>query len=125
MKAGTKLSEVDTVYVNLKSAFDELKATDKAFGKMDTFIKFDATPKAVLPFKIGYNRNFRVVADFYLPHLIHNYKTEMDPLDACRELEETQMVDFNLISKLLNKEVRVGKASFKSTYSFFKSGTGK
>jgi hypothetical protein len=59
------------------------------------------------------------VADFYLPHLIHNVKTVQQPIDACEELREVKMIDFTVISKALSKEVNIGKpnASFKTFFN--------
>lgn len=118
-RATAAMSEVDQVYVSLKSSFDKMKAADKSFAQFETFIRFDTIGKASLPYEIGFKKSFRVVADFYLPHLIHNYKIEVDPLDACKDLEEIKMVDFSVITKLLNKQVK-SKNEFKSAFNFFK-----
>lgn len=119
-KAPTAMSEVDRVYVNLKSSFDQMKAADKAlFGQVESFIKFDAATTTHMPYDIGFKRSFRVVADFYLPHLIHNCKIDVDPLDACKDLEEVKLVDFSVITKLLDKYVKT-KAEFKTVLNAFK-----
>lgn len=119
-----KMRPADKAFVEMKKSYDAIVAIDKSFGKADDFIVMDTNTQAFEQFVIEPKSSYRVVADFYLPHLIHNYKTVVDPLDACEELKEIKLLDFTSITKTLNSAMKAGKTG-KEIFSMFKNVNGK
>jgi hypothetical protein len=118
----SKLEGADKVFVNMKTSYDGLISMNKSYAKAADFLNLDMAASPVQPMVIGYKPSFRVVADFYLPYPIHTYRARVEPLDACEELRETKMLDFNMISKALGKEASAGKTkmSAENLYSTFR-----
>jgi len=100
------LRKVDTAYMKIKYSVGEITSVDKKFEKVSDYVNLEVAAVAEKAFVIEPKESFRVVADFYLPHLIHNYKTAVDPIDACDDFKEVNVLDFDNISAALDSEVK-------------------
>jgi hypothetical protein len=101
-----KISRADNLYVKMKASLDSLKEVNPKLGEFTKAVKIDAPVAHVPGISFGTKNTHKVVADFYLPHLIHNYKTEIETFDACEEIGEIKMIDFNLITRVLGKQTK-------------------
>lgn len=111
----------DKAFVDIKKSYDAIIGADKAFAKFEDFINADMNIKVEDQFVIESKPSYRVVADFYLPHLINNYAIQVNPLDACEALGETKIIDFTAVTKTLNAQLRAtkaGKEAFKNFMGF-------
>jgi hypothetical protein len=112
---------VDAVYLKMGGAMEELYQNfGKQRGVPKAMVK-DFKPKAAALSGFTINNDhagFRVVADFYLPHLVHNYNITVEPFDACARLGETKLFDFDAISKFLGQKMKTtSKAMNKKGYT--------
>jgi len=122
----SKMSDADYAFVRMKSSVESLKGADKGFAMIAEHIKFDYEGPTKKTISLQPKESYRVVADFYLPHLVHNYKIEVDPLDACEELGEVKMIDFSAITKDLTKDVLKEKGDIKfSKLNIHRKGDGE
>ena len=120
-------NETDKVYIDLMSAasqFKEIAATAAAaptekrkttlsnadqkiqasrLAEILTIEKPRGTFSSVV---VNSKTEFVVVADFSLPHPIHNYKTAVKPFDACKRLKGVKLIDFTAMSALLSKNTK-------------------
>jgi hypothetical protein len=98
------MKDTDRMFVNMKATIDGLTEIDKSFNKLGEFVNLNPGNYLLPGMSFEPRSTYRVVADFYLPHLIHNYKTEIIPRDACERLGEVKMIDFQAISDALSKD---------------------
>lgn len=101
-----KMSRADNLFIRMKASLDSLKEMDPKLTEFMKAVKLDAAWGHVPGISFGAKNTYKVVADFYLPHLIHNYKTEIETFDACEEIGEVKMIDFGLITKVLGKKTK-------------------
>jgi hypothetical protein len=105
-----KLSGTDKAYYRMYESMNSLAGVDKGLKDTQSFlgdlsvIKYAFPNINILGIEDSKKLPFVVVADFYLPHLIHNYKTEVDfPVNSCEKMEDLKLIDFNLILSRFKK----------------------
>ncbi|RAW01587.1 hypothetical protein [Pseudochryseolinea flava] len=108
------MSKLDVAYTNIHQAVNGVAALDEKYKGIADFIKIILAEKSEKAFVIADKKSFRVVADFYLPHLIHNVKTVVDPIDACNDFKEPQVLDYKAIGKMMKANAKMSAKSMEN-----------
>ncbi|MBL7731677.1 MAG: hypothetical protein JNM88_10905 [Chitinophagaceae bacterium] len=101
---------VDAVHIKMSGAMGEMYKSYGQKYKLPQNLFQTAQPKAAASAALTVNNDlstFRVVADFYLPHPVHNYNLEIEPFDACEELGEQKFIDGDALVSFMTTKLDV------------------
>jgi hypothetical protein len=138
-------SKTDKVYIQMMSAASQVKEMAATAAPAATGMKKVASSNAAQQIQanmlaevlnirkpsstfnstvVNSKTEFVVVADFSLPHLIHNYKTRVAPFDACKQLQDVKLIDFTAISALLSKSITTKGSKLTETVYLARQNAG-
>jgi hypothetical protein len=124
-KGFSKASKSADPFVQMKASLNSIRSLDRNFAAFTDAVKFETGQSPLPHISFDNKSSYQVVADFFLPHQVHNIKTEIETFDACEEMGDIKMIDFKIIAGLFKKDAQKKAKNFTGKMKFNASDFNK